>query len=127
MTVWLNRRIVVAIHEIQLTEHGGGLGLRDDGLLDSALARPLNHAGYGEPDVATLGALYALGIIRNHPFVDGNKRTGFAALFTFLSFNGMAFDPPEVEATMTILSLAAGELSDEAFIAWVQRSSHPKP
>ena len=127
MTVWLERRVVIAIHEIQLAEHGGGVGLRDPGLLESALARPLNRAGYGEPDVAELGALYALGIIRNHPFIDGNKRTGFAALFAFLSFNGMEFDPPEVEATMTILSLAAGELSDEDFIAWVRRSSHPKP
>jgi death-on-curing protein len=126
MTVWLDQKLITAIHELQLTEHGGGTGLRDAGLLESALARPLNHASYGESDVATVGALYALGIIRNHPFIDGNKRTGFAALFTSLSFNGMAFDPPEVEATMTILALAAGELSDEEFIAWVQRVSHPK-
>lgn len=127
MTVWLNRRIVVAIHEIQLAEHGGAIGLRDAGLLDRGLARPLNHAGYGAPDTAELGALYCLGIIRNHPFIDGNKRTGFAALFSFVSFNGMAFDPPEVEATITILRLAAGEMSDDDFIAWVCASSRRLP
>ncbi len=126
MTVWLDRRLIIAIHEIQLAEHGGALGLRDAGLLDSALARPLNRAGYTEPDTAELAALYALAIVGNHPFIDGNKRTGFAALFTFLSFNGMEFDPPEVEATMTMLALAAGELEDAEFIAWVRLHSRPK-
>jgi len=127
MTIWLDRRLVLAVHDIQLAEHGGAAGIRDEGLLESALARPLNRAGYGEPDVAELAALYAIAIIQNHPFIDGNKRTGFAALFMFLSFNGMAFDPPEVEATMTILTLAAGEMSDDEFIDWVRRSSAPKP
>jgi death-on-curing protein len=126
VTVWLDRRLIIAIHEIQLAEHGGALGLRDAGLLDSALARPLNRAGYTEPDTAELAALYALAIVGNHPFIDGNKRTGFAALFTFLSFNGMEFDPPEVEATMTMLALAAGELEDAEFIAWVRLHSRPK-
>jgi death-on-curing protein len=120
VTIWLAARVVVAIHEIQLAEHGGPAGIRDPGLLDGALARPLNRAGYGEPDITELAALYALSIIRNHPFVDGNKRTGFAAMVTFLALNGVGFDPPEVEATITILRLADGELADETFVIWVR-------
>ena len=120
MTVWLSRQLIVAIHDEQLAEHGGSLGLRDDGLLDSALARPLNRAGYGDPDIAELGALYAIAIARNHPFVDGNKRTAFAALFMFLALNGAEFEPPEVDATLTVLRVAAGDMSDDEFIAWVR-------
>ena len=125
MTVWLSRQLILAIHDEQLAEHGGALGVRDEGLLDSALARPLNRAGYGDPDVAELAALYAIAIARNHPFVDGNKRTAFAALFTFLAFNGMAFEPPEVDATMAVLRLAAGEMNDEEFTAWVRDNVQP--
>jgi len=121
MTLWLERRLVVAIHEIQLAQHGGGVGVRDPGLLESALARPLNRAGYGEPDIAELAALYAIGIVKNHPFIDGNTRTGFTAMVTFLAFNGMAFDPPEVEAVMTVLALAGGEIDEDVFIDWVRR------
>ena len=105
----------------QLARHGGAAGLRDSGLLDSALARPINHAAYGEPETAELGAIYALAIARNHPFIDGNKRAAFMALVTFMALNGMAFDPPEVEATMTTLAMAAGDIDDEVFIAWVRR------
>ena len=123
MTVWLSRQFILAIHDEQLAEHGGALGVRDDGLLDSALARPLNRASYGDPDVAELAALYAIAIARNHPFVDGNKRTAFAALFTFLAFNGMVFEPPEVDATMAVLRLAAGEMDDDEFIAWVRANT----
>ena len=123
MTVWLPRQLILAIHDEQLAEHGGAIGIRDDGLLDSALARPLNRAGYGEPDVAELGALYAIAIARNHPFVDGNKRTAFAALFVFLALNGMEFEPPEVEATVTMLRLAAGDLPDEEFTVWVRHNT----
>ena len=94
MTVWLSKQIVLAIHDEQLAEHGGAAGVRDEGLLESALARPLNRAGYGDPDIAELAAVYAMGIVRNHPFVDGNKRTGFAALFMFLALNGAEFEPP---------------------------------
>lgn len=123
MTVWLARQLILAIHDEQLAEHGGALGIRDDGLQDSALARPLNRAGYGEPDVAELGALYAIAMARNHPFVDGNKRTAFAALFMFLALNGMEFEPPEVEATVTMLRLAAGEMPDEEFTVWVRNNT----
>ena len=88
VTVWLSRQLILAIHDEQLAEHGGALGIRDEGLLESALARPLNRAGYADPDMAELAALYAIAIARNHPFVDGNKRTAFAALFMFLALNG---------------------------------------
>jgi death on curing protein len=123
VTVWLSRQFVLAIHDEQLAEHGGAIGIRDEGLLESALARPLNRAGYGEPDMAELAALYAIAIARNHPFVDGNKRTAFAALFTFLALNGMAFEPLEVDATMAVLRLAAGEMDDDEFIAWVRANA----
>jgi death-on-curing protein len=126
MTLWLEQRLVVAIHEIQLSQHGGGVGLRDPGLLESALARPLNRAGYGEPDIAELAALYAIGIVKNHPFIDGNKRTGFAALMTFLELNGLDFDPPDVEAVMTMLALAGGDIGEDVFIAWVKRHAQPR-
>ena len=123
MTVWLSRQFILAIHDEQLAEHGGALGVRDDGLLGSGLARPLNRAGYGEPDTAELGALYAIAITRNHPFVDGNKRTAFAALATFLALNGMMFEPPEVDATMAVLRLAASETTDDAFTDWVRATA----
>jgi death-on-curing protein len=122
---WLGRKLVLAIHDLQLAEHGGGDGLRDSGLLDSALARPMNRAAYGEPDMPELGALYALGIARNHPFVDGNKRTAWAAMVTFLDLNAVEFLPGEVEAATTMLAMAAGEMPDDDFIAWVR--CHAKP
>jgi death-on-curing protein len=125
VTVWLSRQLILAIHDEQLAEHGGALGVRDDGLLESALARPLNRAGYGEPDVPELAALYAIAIARNHPFVDGNKRTAFAALFTFLALNGMVFEPPEIDAAMAVLRLAAGDMDDNEFTAWVRDNAQP--
>jgi death-on-curing protein len=123
VTVWLSRQLIRAIHDEQLAEHGGATGIRDEGLLESALARPLNRAGYGEPDAPELAAVYAIGIARNHPFVDGNKRTAFAALFMFLALNGLVFEPPEVDATITVLRLAAGEMQDDEFIAWVRANT----
>ena len=120
MTVWISLRIVLAIHDEQLAEHGGATGVRDIGLLESALGRPLNLAGYGDPDMAELGATYALAITGNHPFVDGNKRAAFMAMAAFLDFNGMRFEPPDGEAVMTMLGLAAGQISSEAFIEWVR-------
>ena len=123
MTIWLSRELILAIHDEQLAEHGGAVGVRDDGLLESALARPRNRAGYGDPDMAELAALYGIAIARNHPFIDGNKRTAFAALFMFLALSGMAFEPPEVDATVMILRLAAGNISDDAFTAWVRANS----
>ncbi len=120
MTVWLSEQLVLAIHDEQLAEHGGSLGLRDPGLLDSALARPLNRAGYGEPDIAELAAVYALGIARNHPFTDGNKRTAFVALEVFLRLNGCVFNADDAQAVVMILAMAGGELTDAEFTAWVR-------
>lgn len=120
MTVWLSRDLVLAIHDEQLAEHGGAGGLRDPGLLDSALARPANRAGYAEPDMAELAALYALGIARNHPFTDGNKRTAYVALETFLALNGRRFPVSDADAVIITLQMAAGDMDDAAFIAWVR-------
>ncbi len=120
MTVWLSRQLILAIHDEQLAEHGGALGTRDDGLLDSALARPLNRAGYGNPDIAELAGLYAIAIARNHPFVDGNKRTAYVALKTFILLNGCGFPVGEVDAVVHMLQMAAGDIEDEAFIDWVR-------
>jgi death-on-curing protein len=126
VTVWLSRQFILAIHDEQLAEHGGAIGVRDEGLLESALVRPLKRAGYGEPDVAELAALQAIATARNHPFVDGNKRTAFAALFTFLALNGMVFEPPEVDAAMAVLRLAAGDMDDDEFTAWVRANTEPQ-
>jgi death-on-curing protein len=126
VTVWLSEQLVLAIHDEQLAEHGGSAGLRDPGLLDSALARPLNRVGYGEPDISELAAVYALGIARNHPFVDGNKRTAFVALELFLRLNGCLFTVGDAEAVVMTLAMAAGELSDEEFTAWVRLHTEPE-
>ncbi len=120
MTVWLSPQLILAIHDEQLAEHGGSTGLRDAGLLDSALARPLNRASYGEPDVAELAAVYALAIVKNHPFIDGNKRTAFVALEVFLRLNGSRFTAGDAEAVVMTLAMAAGELPDDEFTAWVR-------
>jgi death-on-curing protein len=120
MTVWLSEKIVLALHDEQLAEHGGASGVREPGLLESALARPVNHASYGFPDTAELAAIYAIGIARNHPFIDGNKRAAFAAMVLFLSLNGLRLKAPEVKATIMTLRMAAGDASDSEFIAWVR-------
>ncbi len=119
MTVWLSRELVLGIHDEQLAEHGGADGVRDEGLQESALARPLNLAGCGDPSTAALAASYALAITRNHPFIDGNKRTGFGALVTFLALNGLELKAPEVDAVITVLKMAAHDISDEEFTSWV--------
>jgi death-on-curing protein len=126
VTVWLSSQLVLAIHDEQLAEHGGSTGLRDAGLLDSALARPLNRAGYGEPDISELAAVYALAIARNHPFVDGNKRTAFVALELFLRLNGCLFTVGDAEAVVMTLAMAAGELPDDEFTAWVRMHTEPE-
>jgi death-on-curing protein len=120
VTLWLSRELILAIHDEQLAEHGGSAGLRDPGLLDSALARPLNRAGYGEPDSAELAAVYALAIAQNHPFIDGNKRTAFVALELFLRLNGCLLTVDDAEAVVMMLAVAAGELPDDEFVAWVR-------
>lgn len=122
MTVWLTRELLLAVHDEQIAEHGGASGIRDMGLLESAIARPLNRAGYGGADLAEIGALYALAIARNHPFVDGNKRTAFVALETFLILNGLALTADDAEATVMMLDMAAGTVSEAMFIEWVRTS-----
>ena len=119
MTIlWLNNEIVTAMHLRQLAEHGGGAGLRDAGLLDSALQRPVNKAQYGEPNLSDIAAAYALGIARNHPFIDGNKRTALVASFTFLYLNGYRVNTTQVENVRVFLDLASGSLSEETLAAW---------
>jgi death on curing protein len=126
MMVWLSRALILAVHDEQLAEHGGAIGVRDEGLLDSALARPLNRASYGEPGVAELAAVYALGIARNHPFLDGNKRSAYVALEAFLALNGFSFAASDAEAVVTMVAMAGGEMVDEEFIAWVQANARPQ-
>ena len=123
MTIWLSRQIVLAIHDEQIAEHGGAAGVRDIALLEGALARPLNHAAYGEPDIAEIAALYALGIARNHPFVDGNKRTAYVALELFLETNGLRFAADDADSVLMMLRMAARDIDDVDFIDWVRRNS----
>jgi death on curing protein len=118
--VWLQRDVVIAIHEAQLAEHGGGTGLRDAGLLDSALARPENLAAYGSPDVADLAAAYGYGISRNHAFIDGNKRTGYVAAELFLELNGYSLAADDAACVMTMLAVAAGDITEVEFAAWIR-------
>ena len=123
MTIWLSRQAVLAIHDEQLAVHGGAPGVRNDGLLDSALARPQNRASYGEPDIVELAALYGIAIARNHPFMDGNKRTAYVALETFLILNGCRLSVSDAEAVVATLAMAAGEMSDDAFTEWVREDA----
>jgi death on curing protein len=117
---WLTRQIIVAIHDEQLTIHGGASRLRDEGMLESALDRPRNKWAHEQADLPELAAAYAFGIARNHPIVDGNKRTSLLALYTFLGVNGVDFIVPEAEAAAIILALAAGEVNEESLTRWIR-------
>jgi death-on-curing protein len=117
---WVSEAVVVAVHGEQLAAHGGGPGVRDRGLLSSALARPRHLAGYGAPDACALAAAYAFGLIRNHPFIDGNKRTGFLTAFVFLEINGWELTATEAEVVAAVLSLAAGDLDEAGFADWLR-------
>lgn len=123
---WVSRQVLLLLHDEGLVEHGGATGLRDEGLFDSALARPLNLAAYGEPDIASLAAAYGVGLAKNHPFVDGNKRVAFLAVGLFLAANGYRLIASQVDATLTVLAVAAGELSDEAFADWIRKHMQPR-
>ena len=120
--VWLNRAVIIAIHEVQLAEHGGGTGVRDAGLLDSALGKPQQLNNYGEPppDAAALAASYGYGISRNHPFIDGNKRTGYVSAELFLRLNGWRLNADDASCVVTMLAVAAGDITEEAFAAWLR-------
>jgi len=117
---WLTAVMVTAIHDEQLAIHGGPAGLRDAGMLDSALDRPRNKFAYEEAQLPELAAAYAFGVARNHPFVDGNKRTALLALYTFLGINDVDFIVPEAEAAAMVVALAAGEVSEESLARWIR-------
>ena len=117
---WLDVAEVIDMHTEQLALFGGADGIRDQGLLESALARPKNRWHYGETDLAALAAAYAFGLARNHPFVDGNKRAAFHALVVFLRMNDVDFRPDPAQATAIILALAAGEVSEESLARWIK-------
>jgi death-on-curing protein len=119
--VWLTREIAEAVHDRQLAEHGGGAGTRDAGLLESALTRPQNLLHYSEPDLAAMAAAYAFGIARNHPFVDGNKRTAWVAARLFLRLNDGELRFDKAEATIMMQQLAAGELGEDEVAAWFRQ------
>ncbi len=123
---WISREVCLAVHDMLLSQYGGCAGLRDSGLLDSALARPLQMQAYGSPTTAELAAAYATGIIRNHPFLDGNKRTGFMLGSGFLELNGMEFFATEADAVIKTLALAAGELTEQAYAEWLAKNSRAK-
>jgi death-on-curing protein len=118
--VWPDREVIIAVHEMQLAEHGGLAGVRDVGLLDSALSRAPNLAAYGDADAAALAAAYGYGLSRNHPFIDGNKRTGFVAAELFLNLNGFELEATDADCVITMLGVAAGEVSEESFAAWLR-------
>jgi len=118
--VWVLPRVVAAMHEMMIARHGGSAGVRDQGLSESALARPQQIFNYEEPDLPQLAAAYVAGIVKNHPFVDGNKRTGFMTGFVFLERNGLNFAAPEAEATQMVLALAASEITEGQLAAWLR-------
>jgi death-on-curing protein len=118
--IWPDREVIIAVHEMQLAEHGGLAGVRDVGLLDSALSRAPNLSAYGTPDAAALAAAYGYGLSRNHPFIDGNKRTGFVAAELFLNLNGWELLATDADCVITMLGVAAGDVPEEAFAAWLR-------
>lgn len=120
--MWLDLEAVLVLHDEQLAEHGGSAGVRDLGLLESALARPRNAWSYGQGDLIPLAALYAAGIMRNHPFIDGNKRAGFLAAYAFLYVNGLEIVADEGEVVVHCLALAASEIGEEEFAAWLREN-----
>jgi death-on-curing protein len=122
---WVAAEVLLAVHEEQLAEHGGAAGVRDLGLLESALARPQNQAAYGNPDAADLAAAYGVGLAKNHPFIDGNKRTAFVAVELFLALNGCALTANDTDCVMTMLAVAASDIDEDAFADWIRRHSAP--
>ena len=123
---WINRQALLLLHDESLAEHGGASGLRNEGLLDSALARPLNVALYSDPDVAGLAASYGIGIAKNHAFVDGNKRAAFLAVGLFLVINGYRLVTTQADATLTMLAVAAGDMDEGALADWIRAHIQPR-
>ena len=121
---WISKQALVLLHGESLATHGGREGMRDEGLLDSALMRPQNILAYADgdnpPDAAALAASYGVGLAKNHPFVDGNKRAAFLAVGLFLYLNGLRLQATQTDATLTMLAVAAGDITEEAFAAWLR-------
>jgi len=124
--IWIPRDLVLAMHLRQLAEHGGGTGIRDSGMLESALSRAENKLAYETPDIFDLAAAYAYGIARNHPFVDGNKRTALVASFTFLYINGYAVTTSQDENVNTFLALASGDIPEDQLAAWFRQNNRER-
>jgi death-on-curing protein len=124
--IWIEDELVLAIHDRQLIEHGGAEGLRDEALLQSALGRPLNHAAYENSNIVELAAKYTAGIVQNHPFIDGNKRTRFVVGVLFLELNGYRFTASEEAAAQAVLELAAGTLEERGFCEFLRANSKRK-
>lgn len=129
MIIWIDRTLALAIHDRQLAEHGGSAGVRDETLLESALARPQQLHAYGEPapDIAALAASLAFGLARNHPFVDGNKRTAHVCYFVFLALNDVRLDAGLDDMYAHILAVAQGDLSETEFATWLRERTHLEP
>jgi len=125
--IWLDRAVLIAAHDEQLAEHGGAAGFRDEGLFDSALARPLNLAAYESPDACALAASYAVGLAKNHPFVDGNKRIAFIAMELFLWLNGFELVVSDAECVLVTLSVAASEWDEATLAAWLRTHVAARP
>ena len=123
---FIDRRALLLLHDESLAEHGGAPGLRDEGLLDSALARPLNLMGYGEPDLAALAAAYGVGLAKNHAFVDGNTRAAFLAAGLFLGLNGYRLAATQADATLTMLAVASGDMAEDECAAWIRAHLQPR-
>jgi len=123
---WIDRRALELLHDESLAMHGGASGLRDEGLLESALARPLNLAAYGSPEVWELAAAYGVGLAKNHAFIDGNKRAAFLGVGMFLALNGYRLTAPQADATLTMLAVAAGQMDEATFARWLRQHSGPR-
>jgi len=121
--IWLNREDCLAIHEMMLAQHGGLAGVRDEGLLESALSKPQHLVAYRSPTLPEMGASYAAGIILNHPFLDGNKRTGFMLAAAFLELNGLNFNATEESVIEMTLALASGKMKQAAYAEWLRKNS----
>jgi len=124
--LWLNREDCLGIHEMMLSQHGGLSGVRDEGLLLSAIAKPQNHFAYGSESLTAMAASYAAGIVLNHPFLDGNKRTGFMTAATFLDMNGLELTATEESAVQQTVGLASGQLTEEAYADWLNANCKQK-
>lgn len=124
--IWIDKNALLRLHDESLSLHGGASGIRNEGLLDSALARPLNLALYEQPDVAALAASYGCGLAKNHPFIDGNKRAAFLAVGLFLFLNRYRLTATQVDATLTVLAVAAGEIDEAGFAEWIRSHSEAR-